>query len=302
VRLLITGHRGLLGSACVRRLGLKHEILTFDGNLIFSAREFIQWVNVNRPEGIIHCAAKVGGVKSNRDNPVDFLKDNLVIQDLVFDCAWAFGVSKLVFVGTSCMYPRDCPTPVKEEYLFTGPLEPSVEAYATAKIAGYELCKAYFHQYGCNFMTVAPCNLYGIGDKYGPSAHVIPALIKRIHESIKTKEPMEVWGSGDAVREFLYADDAADAIGVVLEKWNTPDLINIGTGHGTTIKGLVDHLMWIAGVGVEVFWDESQPTGIPKKTFDISKISSLGWKPNHTLTEGLAKTWNDYNCNPVQRR
>lgn len=300
MRLLITGHRGLLGSACVRRLGLKHDILTYDGDLV-DYEGFLGCVCDNNPDGIIHCAARVGGVKSNRDNPVDYLVLNQFIQLSVIRAAFFYGVSKLVFVGTSCMYPRDCKTPVKEEYLFTGPLEPSVEAYAIAKIAGYELCKAYHQQHGCNFMTVAPSNLYGPGDRYDESSHVIPALIMKMAEAIKNHQPMEVWGNGEQVREFLYSDDAADAIGVVLEKWNTPDLINIGTGYGTTIRGLVDHLNWVAGAGVEVVWDESQPTGIPKKTFDVSKIHNLGWKPAHTLSEGLLKTWEDYNCSPNRR-
>lgn len=296
MRVYISGHKGLLGSACVRRLGIYHDILTFNGNILDSGN-FASWLMAERPDAVIHTAAKVGGVKANRDQPVEFLLQNIKIQNLVIEASALIGVSKLVFIGTSCLYPKDAKIPTKEEYLMTGPFEPSVEAYAIAKLAGYELCKAYSQQHGKLFTTVALSNLYGPGDNYGPSAHVIPALIKRLSDSVKTGEPLQVWGDGTAVRDFLYVDDAADAIGVVLEKWNRPDLINIGSGIGVSLYDLVNILVAIGGGGIKVEWDETQPIGIHKKVMDISKIKGLGWEPAISLLEGLSKTWLDFTNN-----
>ncbi len=292
-KLLISGHRGLLGSACVRRFQDKYQVLTFEGDLT-DLSLLRCWWTTNRPDYVIHCAAKVGGIKANRDFPVDFLVDNLKIQSAVIHACFDFDVEKLVFVGTSCLYPKNCPLPVTEESLLTGPFEPDVASYAAAKLAGYEMCRAYAHQYGKNFMTVAPCNLYGQGDNYGPSAHVIPALIKRVFECAKTKAPVVVWGDGSQVREFLYADDAADAISFVLEGWNKPDIINIGSGIGTSIRSLVETILLVSGVKVDVVWDRHAPTGIQNKTFKPDKLRHLGWGPEHDLKSGLAKTIMDY--------
>ncbi len=291
--LLITGHRGLLGSACVRMLSGKYNVVVFEGDLLDQSL-FRCWMSTNRPRRVIHCAAKVGGVKSNRDLPVEFLTQNLKIQSNVIEGAYDLGVEDLVFVGSSCLFPRNATTPVSEEALLTGPFEPSVEAYAVAKLAGYELCKAYKDEYIKRFITVCPANLYGPGDNYGPSAHVVPALIKRISDCKRTGEPLIVWGDGSAVREFMYVDDAAQAIGLALLLFDG-DILNIGTGVGTTIKDLVYMLVAIAGGGIEVVFDESQPTGIPKKTFNISKLANLGFTPKTSLIQGLEKTWQDFN-------
>ncbi len=299
MKLLVTGHNGLLGSACVRRLGIKHDILIYDGNILDSAL-FNTWLKWHKPDGIIHCAAKVGGVKSNRDLPVQFISDNLKLQEAVIGEAHRQGINTLVFVATSCLFPKDAPVPVKESSLLTGPFESSVQAYAIAKLAGWALCKAYSEQYGRNYMTVCPSNLYGPRDNYGPSAHVIPALISRMHEAMKNNEGLVVWGDGSAVREFLYADDAADAIGVILEKWNKPDPINIGTGQGTSIKQLVETLSQVMGFDGDITWDVSQPTGIPHKTFDISNLKNLGWSPEWSLKDGLHRTVYQFHTQPLR--
>lgn len=299
MKLLVTGHNGLLGSACVRRLGLKHEIITYTGNILDSSL-FNTWLKWNKPDGIIHCAAKVGGVKSNRDLPVQFIADNLKLQEAVIGEAHRQGINTVVFVATSCLFPKDAPVPVKESSLLTGPFESSVQAYAIAKLAGWALCKAYAEQYGRNYMTVCPSNLYGPKDNYGPSAHVIPALITRMRDAMKIGEDLVVWGDGTAIREFLYVDDAADAIGVVLEKWNKPDPINLGSGTGTSIKQLVGRLADTMGFFGDITWDVSQPTGIPHKTFDISNLTSLGWAPRWSLEDGLKNTILDFLTQPIR--
>jgi GDP-L-fucose synthase len=298
--ILITGHKGLLGSACVRRFKKNHTILTFHGDLT-DRESLVDWMDKNRPDHIIHCAARVGGIKANRDNPVEFLYDNVVMELNIFLVAEAFDVKKVVFIGSSCMYPRHAPLPVKEEYLFTGPFEPDVEAYAVAKVVGYELCQAYHHQLGKNYMTVAPCNLYGIGDNYGPTAHVIPSLLSKVKQCRDHHTKLNVWGDGTAIREFLYADDCAEAIEVVLERWNKPDLINIGSSIGTNIRTLVETILRVTEIDLEVVYDKSNPTGIQQKVFDTNKIQKLGWGPIHSLEEGLEKTWYDFNHNPVRK-
>lgn len=299
MKILVTGHNGLLGSACVRRLGIRHEIITYNGNILDSSL-FNTWLKWHKPDAIVHCAARVGGVKANRDEPVQFISDNLKLQEAVIGEAHRLGINNLVFVATSCLFPKDAPVPVKESSLLTGPFESSVQAYAIAKLAGWALCKAYSEQYGRNYMTVCPSNLYGPKDNYGPSAHVIPALIKRMHAAMKLEEDLVVWGDGSAVREFLYVDDAADAIGVVLEKWNRPDPINLGSGVSTTIRELVKKLSDTLQFKGDVTWDVSQPTGIPRKTFDISNLTSLGWKPRWTLEDGLKNTVFDFLTKPLR--
>lgn len=297
----ITGHRGLLGSACVRRFAPDYRIITsnFDLKDEAATRYFI---SNERPDFLIACAAKVGGVRANRDNPVAFLEENLRIQNNVISSAAEFGVEKLIFIGTSCMFPRDASLPVRENSLLTGKLEDSVEAYAVAKIAGWRLCKAYWEERGKRFMTVNPSNLYGPGDNYDPdSAHVIPALIYKTWLAMRESKLLEVWGDGTAVREFLHVDDAANAIATVLEKWDSPEVINIGTGVGTTIKELAETIASVAGYKGMVVWDGSQPTGIPRKTFCAEKLHSLGWTAKVSLQEGLAATWKDFVNNPSPR-
>jgi GDP-L-fucose synthase len=255
-----------------------------------------QFFNEVKPEVVIHCAAKVGGVKANKENPVEFMLENLAMQNNVIEAAHDSGVEKLCFIATSCMFPRDAVLPVSESSLFTGRLEDSVEAYAIAKIAGWRLCKAYWEQYGNNFITIAPSNLYGQNDNYGPDAHVIPALIRRFHEAIKNKIPLEVWGDGSAVREFIFADDVAAAIRVLLEHWKSPEVVNVGTGAATDIKELISAIAVASPHDSipEIKWDSTAPTGIPRKTYCIEKLSALGWKPKTSLREGLKATWADF--------
>lgn len=296
-RLLITGHRGLLGSACVREFETDYEIITasnVDLRNRESTREFFNEIGVI--DTVIHCAAKVGGVKANQNQPVDFMLENLWMQNNVIEASHDARVSRLCFIGTSCMFPRDAALPVQESSLFTGKLEDSVEAYAIAKIAGWRLCKAYWEQYGDRFITVAPSNLYGPGDNYGPDAHVIPALIRRYHESTIQNKPLEVWGDGTALREFIYSDDVAKAIRVLLEHWNSPEVVNIGTGIGTSIKELISEIVIASPHDSvpKVEWNTDAPTGIPRKTFSIDNLKALGWSPSMSMRDGLKKTWEDF--------
>lgn len=294
MKLLITGSTGLLGSACKRLLEKSYTIQESSGVDLRNPQAVYWMFQRLNPDLVIHAAAKVGGVKANRDNPVAFLEENVHINGNVIAACHAFGVKKLVFVATSCMFPKDATIPVKESSLFHGPLEPDVEAYAQAKIMGHILCNAYRREHGCNFVTCAPSNLYGPNDSYElESAHVIPALIRKAVEAKASKTKMKVWGSGDAIRDFLHADDAAAAIKVILEKYSSPEVISIGSGRGTTIRYLADTIAFIAGVkGIE--WDDSQPTGIHAKTFDISKLKSLGWEPSVQLQHGLSQVYSDY--------
>lgn len=297
-RILITGHRGLLGSACKREFYADHEICT-NGDTDLLHREAVrEMFNEIEPDIVIHCAAKVGGVKANKENPVEFMLENLTIQNNVIEAANDGNVERLCFIATSCMFPREAALPVQESSLFTGKLEDSVEAYAIAKIAGWRLCKAYWEQHGKKFITVAPSNIYGPNDNYSSEAHVIPALIKKFHHAALAKEPMEVWGDGSAVREFIYSDDVASAIRLLIEQWESPEIVNIGTGIGTDIKELISAIA-IASPHDHVpavNWNTNQPTGIPRKTFSIEKLTSLGWKPKFTLREGLKLAWQDYLC------
>jgi GDP-L-fucose synthase len=300
MRILITGDKGLLGSACVRVLRDSHEVL-IQPRIDYRNRSLVYWLfNSLRPDAVIHCAAKVGGVKANRDDPVSFIEDNIAINSNVIGAAHLFGVKKLVNIGTSCLYPKDAVLPVKESSLMTGPFEPDVAAYATAKLMAYVTCNSYRSQYGDNFVTACPANLYGLGDNYGPSAHVIPALIARAYRAKKEGAPLIVWGDGSAVREFLHAEDAATAIQAVLEKWNSPELINIGSGRGTTIKELAELVAERIGVS-KIEWDTTQPVGISRKTFDISRIKSLGWNPCIPLKDGIFSTCSDYINAPNRR-
>lgn len=295
-KVLITGQRGLLGSACVRHFSIKHDVHTSGQCDLSEPHSTLGVIDSIRPDIIINCAAKVGGVKANRDYPVDFMLQNLAIQNNVIEAAHAVRVPILIHVATSCMFPKDAQLPVREESLFTGPFEDSVEAYAIAKVCGWRLCKAYWQQYERRYMTVCPSNIYGIGDTYSQHAHVIPSLIRRFHEAVIGKKSLEVWGDGSALREFIYADDVAAAIETVIEKWNSPEPINIGTGIGTSISDLVGaialtspHEDW-----PKIAWNTDQPTGIPKKTFSVEKITSLGWKPQFSLERGLLLTWQDF--------
>lgn len=301
-KILITGHRGLLGSACVRHFleSGTYDVITSGPSW---SRGSIDWrdeeqtarcIDMIKPDIIIHCAAKVGGVKANKDQPVDFLRDNLRMQTNVITSAHENDVQNLVFIGTSCMFPRDAVLPVSEDSLMTGKLEDSVEAYAIAKIAGWRLCKAYFEQYGRHYITVNPSNIYGLNDNYSARAHVIPALIRRALEARDNLQPLDVWGDGSAVREFIFADDVASAIEAALMHWHSPEVLSIGTGESTTIRDLTELIFQQIGYDGGINWDISQPTGIPRKTFDVHRLMELGWSPKTSLEEGLKVTIQDF--------
>ncbi len=297
MRIFITGHRGLLGSACVRFYeNTGHEVVTTNLRLDSLANARYAMAEL-RPEAVIHCAAKVGGIAANKADPIGFLHENLKIQNAVFAAAFEHGVQNLIFVGTSCMYPKTAPVPVSEQWVMHGPLEPDVEAYAIAKIAGWRLVKAYKEKHGLNWTTVAPCNLYAEhNDSYGlDRAHVIPALINKLYRSKATGEPFVVWGSGNQLREFLHADDAASAIHAVLASKTPHDLVNIGPGQGTTIAELVATLFSVAGTPPVVEWMHDAPIGIEKKTFCTKRLKSItDWEPKISIEDGLKKTWQAY--------
>ncbi len=281
-----------------------HEIYTMGYCDLRDERAVRNLIKEYKPERVIHCAAKVGGVMANRDNPVAFMLDNLRMQNNVIEACAKAHVEKLCFVGTSCMFPRDASMPVQESSLFTGRLEDSVEAYAIAKIAGWRLCKAYHEQYGLKFVTIAPSNIYGPNDNYSDEAHVVPALIRRFHQTLATSSTIKVWGDGSAVREFIYSEDVASAVRVILDKWESPEVINVGTGLGTSIKELAELIIKTGSFGSmakEIEWDTEKPSGIPRKTFDVSKLAGLGWKPRYSLEKGLELTWKDFRSTPRPR-
>jgi GDP-L-fucose synthase len=302
MKMLVTGASGLLGSACVRRFKNEYDVVFPDRIDLRDPVETRLLLFENKPDVVINCAAKVGGVKANKELPVQFIEDNLAIQGNIIRSCHESKVKKLVMIGTSCLYPENANIPVSEESLMCGKFAPDVAAYATAKLAGLELCRAYWRQYGDRFMTVCPSNLYGLNDNYGPSAHVIPAIIDRAYDAHNNKKPLVVWGDGSAVREFLYADDCANAISYVIDKWNSPDPINIGTGEGTSLRDLVDLIVAVANLKVDIQWDSTKPVGIHKKTFSINKIKSLGWAPKMPICEGLLKTYIDYIETQVRRK
>lgn len=296
MKVFVTGHRGLLGSACVRLFrSLGHEVYTTPLRLDNLADCRYAMAD-SEATVVIHCAARVGGIAANKAKPIEFLRDNLTIQNNVFSAAFEAGVQHLVFVGTSCMYPKHADVPVKEESLFTGTLEPDVEAYALAKIAGWRLVKAYREKHGLNWTTIAPCNLYGPNDSYSEEkAHVIPALIRKLHENKTDGKTFEVWGDGKQIREFLHADDCASAIHHVLTERPNFDLINVGPGNGTSIAELCATLFAVAGCPSRVEWKRDGIRGIEKKTFNVERIKNhTTWAPKISLEDGLRKVWREY--------
>jgi GDP-L-fucose synthase len=300
-RIYVAGHRGLVGSAIVRRLQA-------DGatNLILRAHDELDLVDqaaveaffaTERPEYVFLAAAKVGGIHANSTYPAEFIHDNLAIQTNVIHNAWKHGAKKLLFLGSSCIYPRDCPQPIKEEYLLTGPLEPTNEWYAIAKIAGLKMCQAYHQQYGFNAICAMPTNLYGPEDDYdSENSHVVPALIRRIHQAEVITAPLvSIWGSGRPLREFLHVDDLADALVFLMRAYSDVDIINVGSGLEISIAELAALLSEIIGYQGELVFDSSRPDGTPRKLLDSSRLNTLGWQPRIGLKTGLrdATSWFD---------
>ena len=299
-KIYIAGHRGMVGSAIHRKLkeeGFDNFVLRTSKELDLRNQQAVtDFFAAERPDFVFLAAAKVGGIEANNTYRADFLYENLAIQNNVIHNAYVNGVKKLMFLGSSCIYPKMAPQPLKEDYLLTGTLEHTNEPYAIAKIAGIKMCDAYRDQYGCNFISVMPTNLYGFNDNYHPqNSHVLPALIRKVHEAKANNEKeVVVWGSGSPMREFLFADDLADACYFLMQNYNEPHLINIGTGHDVTIKELALLIKDVLGFDGELVFDASKPDGTPRKLMDVSKLHNLGWKHKIELKEGIALAYQDF--------
>ncbi|MEZ4195108.1 MAG: GDP-L-fucose synthase [Candidatus Paceibacterota bacterium] len=299
-KIYVAGHRGLVGSAIVRSL-------TSQGffNIITKTREELNLLNQKdvsdffaneKPESVFLAAAKVGGIMANKTYPADFIYENLQVQTNVINESYNNKVKKLLFLGSSCIYPKLAPQPMKEEYLLTGALEPTNDAYAIAKIAGIIMCQSYRRQYGSNFISVMPTNLYGPNDNFDlETSHVLPALIRRFHEAKETSAPnVTLWGSGSPMREFLHVDDLAAACLHLMETYNDAGIVNIGTGEDCTIKELAETIKEVVGFEGEIKWDTEKPDGTPRKLLDVSKLHSLGFKHQISLKEGIKSTYEWY--------
>lgn len=299
-KVYVAGHQGLVGSAILRKLtseGYSNIVTRSFQELDLRDQTAVnEFFKKEQPEYVFLAAAKVGGILANNTYPVDFLRDNLLIQTNVIDAAYRYGSRKLLFLGSSCIYPKFAPQPIKEEYLLTGELEPTNEPYAIAKIAGIKLCQAYNRQYQTNFISVMPTNLYGPGDNFDlETSHVIPALIRKFHEAkIKGKDQVVVWGSGKPFREFLHVDDLADACLFLMSNYNSSEIINIGTGKDLSIAELAYLIKDIVGYDGNIIFDTSKPDGTPRKLLDVSKLFNMGWKPRITLEEGIRSTYSWY--------
>lgn len=295
-RVCVAGHRGMVGSALVRRLANEDCTVLKLGRDNLDLRDqaaVFRWFDRHRPDAVFLAAARVGGIYANDRQPGDFLYDNLAIAANVIEAARRVEVRKLVFLGTSCMYPRLAEQPIAETSLLEGPLEPTNEWYAVAKIAGLKLCQAYRRQYGCDFITVVPTNLYGPGDNFDPlQSHVIPALTRKIHEAaIAGRDTVDIWGSGTPRREFMHVDDAADAAVFLLQHWSEEEPINVGTGEDISISELAEVIGRIVGFTGRFVFDRSRPDGAPRKSLDAAKLLALGWRARIRFEEGLRDTY-----------
>jgi len=296
-RIFVAGHRGMVGSAIHRRLlkeGFSQVLGRTRNELDLLDRQAVRaFFEKEKPAIVVDAAAKVGGILANNEQPVEFLLQNLTIQNNLIEAAADFGTRKLLFLGSSCIYPKLAPQPISEESLLTGPLEPTNDAYAIAKIAGIKLCQSYAREYGKNFISGMPTNLYGPHDNYDlRNSHVLPALIRKVHEAKQSgAKSITVWGSGDPRREFLHTDDLADACLFLLENYDQPNLINIGCGEDVTIRELAETVCDVLGFDGSLEFDTSKPDGTPRKLLDISKIRSLGWSPKIPLREGIADAY-----------
>jgi GDP-L-fucose synthase len=306
-KVFVAGHRGMVGSAIVRRLASEDcEIQTVDRDRLDLRDETAvkAWMTANKPQAIFLAAAKVGGIHANATYPADFIHDNLTVQNAVITAAARTNVEKLLFLGSSCIYPRLAAQPIAEEALLTGPLEPTNQWYAIAKIAGLKLCEALRIQYGCDFISAMPTNLYGPGDNYHPeNSHVVPALIRRFHEAKERLAPtVTIWGTGSPRREFLYVDDAADALVFLMQHYSDPLHINVGSGEDVTILEFARIIAGVVGYHGDILTDPSRPDGPPRKLLDIRRIKGLGWSPRHGLLEGLKTTYADFLRDDAARR
>jgi GDP-L-fucose synthase len=302
---LVAGGTGLVGSAIVRELTSRGvETLVVNSKVVdlMDRKATFEYVADHKPQTIIDAAARVGGIGANNTYPVDFLSNNVQIQTNLMDAAHAAKIPQFLFLGSSCIYPRDCAQPIKEEYLLTGPLELTNSAYAVAKIAGIELIKSYRKQYGYKWISAMPTNLYGPNDNFDlENSHVFPALIRKFSEAKKNGSAVQLWGTGSPKREFLHVDDLARAVAVLLEKYDSDAHINIGTGEDVTIKELATKIAAATGFTGEIQWDSSKPDGTPRKVLDVSKMKALGWKPEISLEAGIAQTVEWYNANKMSK-
>jgi len=304
-KVYVAGHRGLVGSAIVRRLkagGYGNIITRTHAELDLTRQEAVKdFFAREKPEYVYLAAAKVGGIGANSTYPAEFIYENLAIALNVIEAARKYGVKKLLNLGSSCIYPKYAPQPIKEEYLLTGPLEPTNEAYAIAKISAIKLCKFYNQQYGTNFISLMPTNLYGPGDNYDlENSHVLPALIRKFHEAKMKGGPVILWGDGSPMREFLHSDDLADAAVFLMENKDAADIgefVNVGTGEDLAIKDLAELVAKIVGYTGEIIWDTSKPNGTPRKLLDVSKLIALGWKYKIKLEEGIKSAYDDFVSN-----
>lgn len=299
-KIFVAGHRGMVGSAIVRKLekeGYKNIITRTSSELDLRDQISVKsFFDTEKPEFVFLAAAKVGGIIANNTYRAEFLYDNLQIQNNIIHQSYLNGVKKLMFLGSSCIYPKLAPQPLKEDYLLTGTLEETNEPYAIAKITGIKMCDAYRSQYGSNFISVMPTNLYGYNDNYHPqNSHVLPALIRKFHEAkVNNSSNVTIWGTGNPMREFLFADDLADACYFLMLNYNEPHLINIGTGKDITIKDLALLVKKITGFDGELIFDISKPDGTPRKLMDVSKLHSKGWKHKIELEEGIRLAYKDF--------
>lgn len=299
-KIYVAGHNGMVGSAIVRALqkqGFENLVYRTSKELDLRNQEAVdQFFSEEKPHYVFLAAAKVGGIVANNTYRAEFLYDNLMIVSNIVHSAHAHGVTKLLFLGSSCIYPKMAPQPIKEEYLLTGPLEYTNEPYAIAKIAGIKLCESYRDQYGDDFISVMPTNLYGINDNYHPeNSHVLPALIRRFHEAkMNGQKEVMIWGSGTPKREFLYADDLADACLFLMEEYSGKEIVNIGCGEDLSIRELAELVKEVTGYTGNLVFDTSKPDGTPRKLLDVSKINALGWRYKTSLREGMNMAYQDF--------
>jgi GDP-L-fucose synthase len=296
-KVFVAGHRGLVGAAVVRALrqqGYANLVTRTHREVDLTEQAAVRgFFEQERPQAVIMAAARVGGIHANNSRPAEFIRDNLLIQDNLIDSAHRAGVRKFVFLGSSCIYPKLAPQPIKEDYLLTGPLEPTNEWYAVAKIAGIKMCQAYRRQYGFNAISLMPTNLYGPGDNFDlENSHVLPALVRRFHEARERGDAtMSIWGTGTPRREFLHVDDLADAVVYLLKTYDEEPIVNIGWGEDVTIRELAETVADVAGFKGRLVFDPSKPDGTPRKLLDTSRLTSLGWKPKIKLRAGIEQTY-----------
>lgn len=298
-KIFVAGHRGMVGSAVMRALETENAtLLTADRSTcdLVDQASVRQWMHAHRPNTVIICAAKVGGILANDRFPAEFIYNNLMIEANLINAAYEVGVEKLLFLGSSCIYPKYAPQPMPEDALLTGALEPTNEWYALAKIAGIKLCEAYRRQYGCNYISAMPTNLYGPGDNYDlQTSHVIPALLRKAHEAKQANAPyMEVWGTGTVRREFLHVDDCASGIVFLLKHYDGAQHVNLGTGQDITIRELAEIITQTVGYRGELRFDTSKPDGTPQKLLDTGQINSMGWQAEINIRDGLAHAYQCY--------